>query len=61
VTGDRKAPSRATILATGEKLEFTMDGNSITFTIPAEKTTPLLDVIKVQWQGVVPTDSPLSK
>jgi hypothetical protein len=46
------APGRirpATILATGKELAYRMDGTTITFTIPADGTTPLLDVIKVQW------------
>lgn len=49
VTNAGKKPSKVTILATGEKLDYQTDGKAITFTIPAEKTTSLLDVIKMQW------------
>jgi len=49
VNNARKKPSKVTILATGEKLDYRMDGETLTFTVPADRTTPLLDVIKVQW------------
>lgn len=44
-----KKPSKVTILATGKKLDYRMDGKTLTLTIPADRTTPLLDVIKVEW------------
>jgi len=50
VTNAGKKPSTVTILATGENLDFKTDGEALTFTIPAERTTSLLDVIKVEWQ-----------
>jgi len=33
----------------GKRLDYRMDGKTLTFTVPADRTTPLLDVIKVQW------------
>ena len=49
VNNARKEPSQVTILATGEKLDCRMDGTTLVFAIPADRTTSLLDVIKVQW------------
>ena len=49
VTNVTRTPSIATILATGERLDFETGGKTLSFTIPAERTTSLLDVIKVQW------------
>lgn len=49
VSNAQEKPSKVTILATGEKLDHKMDGKTLTLTIPADRTTPLLDVIKVQW------------
>lgn len=34
----------------GAKLDYKLDGKTMTFTIPKDKTTPLLDVIKLEWQ-----------
>ena len=45
-----KAPTRATILATGENLDYTQQGQMLTFIIPKGKATSLLDVIKLEWE-----------
>ena len=44
-----KAPKKTTIPATGEKIDYVLKDKTMTFTIPAEKTTSNLDVIKVEW------------
>lgn len=44
-----KKPKKATVLATGEKIDYTLTDKTMTFTIPADETTALLDVIKVEW------------
>lgn len=49
INGVGKEPSKAETLATGENLDYRMDGETLTFTIPADRTTPLLDVIRVEW------------
>jgi len=49
VTGVGKEPSKVTVLATGERLDYQTHGKTLSLTIPADRTTPLLDVIKVQW------------
>lgn len=49
VTNAVRKPSKVTMLATGEKLDYTTDGKTLTFPVPADRTIPLLDVIKVEW------------
>ncbi len=43
-----RRPARVTLFATGERLDHEFEGSVLTVTIPAARTTPLLDVIKVE-------------
>lgn len=50
VTNVREAPVKATILATGETIDFELEDNTLTFVIPQETASSNLDVIKMEWK-----------
>jgi len=45
----RKAPVKTTLLANGEKIDYTLDAATMTFVIPKETASATLDVIKIEW------------
>ena len=50
VTNVREAPARATILATGETIDFRLEDDTLTYVIPQETASSNLDVIKMEWK-----------
>lgn len=44
-----KAPKKNSIVATGERIDFELKDKTLSFTIPADKASSNLDVIKVEW------------
>ncbi|HUV64688.1 MAG TPA: alpha-L-fucosidase [Sedimentisphaerales bacterium] len=49
VSNVSKEPSAVSILATGSTLGYEFKDKSLTFTIPGDQTTALLDVVKLEW------------
>lgn len=45
------APKTATLLRTGEPLEVAAGDGTVTIVIPADKTTKLVDVVKLHWSS----------
>ena len=49
ITHAGRKPSTVTVLATGKKLDYKVVGETLRFTLPPERATQLLDVIKIRW------------